>query len=96
MKSTTPEQELLQLRAEVDAIDTHILQLLKKRTELACAMGLLKKSIGRNLQDSAREAAILERVREGNEKNPPALKEEFLIPIYKQIMALALDAQCKV
>jgi chorismate mutase len=96
LKSTTPEQELLQLRAEVDAIDTHILQLLKKRTELACAMGLLKKSIGRNLQDSAREAAILTRVKEENGTNTPVLREEFLLPIYKQIMALALDAQCKI
>jgi chorismate mutase len=96
LKSTTPEQELQQLRAEVDTIDTQILHLLKRRTALACAMGVVKKSIGRNLQDSAREAAILERIRVENEKTPPTLKEDFLIPIYKQIMALALDVQSKI
>ena len=93
MNDSDTAKTLLNLRAEVDAIDLHILDLLKSRMALAKKMGVLKKSKGSPLRDTVRENEILRRLAHENIQREPRLPENDLKTLYVQIMHICLKSQ---
>ncbi len=49
-------------RAEIDALDREIVELLNKRAELSIAIRRLKPAAGMQLLDTSREDAIYEKI----------------------------------
>lgn len=54
------------MRAEIDAVDTHLLELVNRRMELAEAIGREKRKTGRPILDNHREEEIIHRLKTGN------------------------------
>jgi chorismate mutase len=50
-------------RADIDALDDAIVDLLARRAEVVAALWAAKRAEGRPLHDAAREAEVLARVR---------------------------------
>ncbi|MGH9929808.1 MAG: chorismate mutase [Pyrinomonadaceae bacterium] len=59
-------------RAEIDAIDDHLLILLNERAAVAVTVGQAKELTGGTLRDRAREREVIERAKN---KNPGPLDE---------------------
>ncbi len=53
-------------RAEIDAIDNELLQLMNRRAQLAVLVGALKRGAGLPLYDQEREAEVLKRACRAN------------------------------
>lgn len=58
-----PQQQLAQLRAEIDQTDHELLQLLLRRRQLAADVGVVKRSMGQPLYVPERERAMLQQRR---------------------------------
>ena len=77
-------------RSEIDEIDTKLVDLLNRRTELALKVGQFKSSNGLALRVPAREKAILKRLKE---LNTGPLDNESLEKIYHVIFDLSVRSQ---
>ncbi len=60
----TPPPELDTLRAEIDALDQQILDLVAARVRVVLRVGELKRRLGLPVYDPERERAMLERLAE--------------------------------
>lgn len=58
-----PQQQLAQLRAEIDQTDHELLQLLLRRRQLAADVGVVKRGMGQPLYVPERERAMLQQRR---------------------------------
>ena len=58
------DEQLLDLRKQIDAIDTQLLTLLAKRLEIVSAIGTLKKKHGVEIFDRNRWEAMLQERKE--------------------------------
>ncbi len=76
--------DLNQLRAGIDAIDTEMLKLLNARAEKAQAIGRLKKGVAYRAD---REAQVLRRIKE---LNPGPLSGETAAILFREIMSACL------
>ncbi|MGB8339232.1 MAG: prephenate dehydratase [Burkholderiales bacterium] len=76
--------ELQNLRAAIDAIDTEMLKLLNARAEKAQAIGRLKKGIAYRAD---RESQVLRRIKE---LNPGPLSGEAAALLFREIMSACL------
>ena len=76
-------EQLKQLRDQIDAIDSELLQLVIKRAELAQQIGKIKKS--HIIYRPEREAQILTRIQE---QNPGPINNEHLKQLFTEIMSL--------
>lgn len=85
-----PDEELGRLRKKIDDIDDEILYLLTRRLEVARAIGKVKKPLGLEVTDSAREREVLGRIRE---KVGQGLPVEAIQKIFREIMAAAREVQ---
>jgi len=79
------------LRREVDKIDYEIINLLKKRVELAKAISKAKKEEGLPIYDPLREEKVLEKVKKLALKKDLSLDE--VAWIYRKIMVLCRRAE---
>ncbi len=79
----TPAQALLKVRERIDAIDDHILLLLKERLGCAKEIGRLKSQENRAKWDPLRERQIFERLKEANRGEFP---EQPLVSIFREII----------
>jgi len=80
--------ELLEeLRKEIDLVDDAILDLLRKRMEIAEQIGQAKG--GDPVLDPVREKKVLERL----EGECPGIEPEYIRNIYGSIMALCRSVQ---
>jgi chorismate mutase len=77
-------------RCEIDEIDTKLVRLLNRRTELALKVGQFKSSAGLALRVPAREKAILKRLKG---LNPGPLDNDSLEKIYHVIFDLSVRSQ---
>jgi len=87
--------ELKGLRDEIDNIDSEILRLLNKRTEIVLKIRKAKKDKRINIHSPQREKEILERLQR---LNPGPFPNDALKSIYREILSasLSLDKPLKV
>ena len=87
------DTELKRLRAELEGIDTRILELVAERARRASAIGKVKREAGRPTRDFRRERDVIERARATAEKLelPPRLAEELMLLLIRS----ALEVQEK-
>ncbi len=86
------QQELVQLRERIDALDDEVLRLLSQRARYAHRIGEIKHG---NLYRPEREAQVLRRIAE---TNPGPLPEAAVRTIFREIMSacLALEQPLKI
>jgi len=97
-KETDPEaaynQELNNLRAQIDVVDNQIIDLLGKRMRVADGIGALKKQKNVSVLQSKRWNEILGKmVLEGESKG---LSEEFILRMFKAIHQESINHQEKI
>jgi len=78
------EEELDEIREEIDGVDSELLRLLNRRMELAIEAGRIKASMGLPLFHPEREQAVFQRL---SKLNPGPLSEESLRYIYREVFA---------
>ncbi len=83
-ETQSAQQELLQLRDGIDAIDNQCLRLLSERAQLAHRIGVIKQG---NLYRPEREAEVLRRMAQAN---PGPLPEGAVRTIFREIMSACL------
>lgn len=70
-------------RAEIDAIDAELLNLINRRARVAIEVGMLKRSAGSPLFDSGREREVLARA---CRNNTGPLDEDAVARIFRRII----------
>lgn len=84
------QRRLRTFRAEIDRIDSAVLDLLARRTALALALGKLKRAAGLPLRAPARERFVLGQVKRGARA---PLAPEAAARIFRTIMTETLAAE---
>lgn len=79
-------------RAEIDAIDTEILNLLNKRAAIALRVGAAKQSVDTSLCDPKRESEVLERL---TKENSGPFDGQSIENIFQRIIDESLHLQQK-
>ncbi|ANV97574.1 hypothetical protein BBW65_01560 [Helicobacter enhydrae] len=74
---------LTKLRVEIDKIDDEILELLKKRIEIAKQIGILKREQKQEIIDLQRERRIIERLSQDD-----IFSQAEIASIYQEIFRL--------
>ena len=82
--SDKPDQRILNLRNAIDTVDSRIIELLQERSSLAKEIGQVKKEIGMQILDPAREGKIRKKLAAGA-RGP--MDTDALVRIYEVIMA---------
>lgn len=72
-------EDLLALRAEIDAIDAEMAPLFERRMQAAAQVAAYKRKHGLPVLDAAREEQVLQRATE-------RIQNELLQPYYKEYM----------
>lgn len=80
--------EIARLRAEIDALDDRIVDLVARRAGIAKTLGRVKRAAGRPLRDEPREAVVEARVAAAVD-----LPSDSLRAIYRELMAMCLAIQ---
>ena len=83
------EKALLFIREEIDSIDSEIIALLESRLNLSLQIGSVKRNLGKELHDDAREELILKKIDELAILYP----KEDLKSIFLEIMKTSLSVQ---
>ena len=87
---------LADLRRQIDAVDSQLLELLNRRSRLSLAVGEAKSHTpGAKVFDPAREAALLDGLAA---RNPGPLTSTHIVAIWREIMSAsrALQKPCTV
>ncbi len=83
-------RDLLQLRDEIDEIDSQIVELYKRRMAIAEEVAIYKISVGKKVFDKERETTKLEKLSE--KVDTPFLKHGVL-ELFEQIMSMSRKRQ---
>lgn len=97
-KTSTSEEDYVSqlgnLRSRIDIIDEQLLDLLKKRMDIADEIGTLKKANNVAILQNTRWHEILGKmILEGEQRN---LSEEFVIQVFKAIHQESINRQAKI
>ena len=97
-KTSTSEEDYVSqlgnLRSRIDIIDEQLLDLLKKRMNIADEIGTLKKANNVAILQNTRWHEILGKmILEGEQRN---LSEEFVIQVFKAIHQESINRQAKI
>ena len=97
-KPSTSEEDYVSqlgnLRSRIDIIDEQLLDLLKKRMDIADEIGTLKKANNVAILQNTRWHEILGKmILEGEQRN---LSEEFVIQVFKAIHQESINRQAKI
>ncbi len=95
MKQEVSGKTLEEIRVEIDAIDSRLLELMNARADLVHAVGEIKKEKGLEIYAPEREEKLLQSL---VEKSEGRLPEKSIRAIYREIMsaALALEENLKI
>ena len=85
-------EELLNLRKEIDTIDHELLELISKRFDCAIKIAKIKESEGIEIYDSNREAYILRRLSMEIGENESLFE---IISVFESLLGLSKKAQKK-
>ncbi len=77
-------------RQEIDTIDKQVVELLRRRGQVAQQIGRIKGTTGQAIYDSAREAQLLEQL---TSADLAPLDADAVIAIYRQILAASRSLQ---
>lgn len=80
------------LRREIDKLDLEILELLQRRMALVEQIAFLKRQVGVEVQDAAREEAIFRRLAQGV-RTP--LSPEAVERIFGEILKVSRELQSR-
>lgn len=83
-------RDLLQLRDEIDEIDSQIVELYKRRMAIVEEVAIYKISVGKKVFDKERETTKLEKL--GEKVDTPFLKHGVL-ELFEQIMSMSRKRQ---
>ncbi|MCC5853369.1 MAG: bifunctional chorismate mutase/prephenate dehydrogenase [Alkalimonas sp.] len=90
--SGSPEQQALApLRAQIDALDTELVQLLAKRAEVTAEVGRVKQQFGLPVYMPAREQALLQARRE--QASQHGLSPELIEDVLRRVMRESYQTQ---
>ena len=82
---------LAELRVQIDALDSQLLDLLSQRARLSLAVGQAKARAGNaSVYDPAREAQLLASLAQ---RNPGPLSPSHIEAVWREIMAASRDLQ---
>jgi len=86
----TERKDLSELRSAIDQLDDQLVQLIKRRVDLAGEIGRIKAEEGLDVFDAAREAVVMRRLTElwGEE-----LDVEYIRNIYREIIGVSHAVQ---
>ncbi len=86
-------QTIDELREQIDSVDREIVELLKKRMDIAKQIGKLKMQSSTSVHQKTREVAVLDRIK--LLANSLGLSEDFVIDLYTLIFAESRRLQKK-
>lgn len=78
------DEQLGELRVQIDAVDQQLLALLNQRARLAQAVGEVKKLDGSPVFRPDREAQVIDRVKAAN---PGPVRNDSIAPIWREVMS---------
>ncbi len=84
--------DLEELRQRIDEIDREIIRLLEERFAMAEEIGELKRSMGLEVEDEAREREVLDNC----SKAARNLDEEFVEELIQLVLKRSKDIQQKI
>lgn len=89
------DEQLADLRVQIDSLDQQLLSLLNHRAQLAQAVGEVKKLDGSPVFRPDREAQVIERVKG---RNPGPIAADSIAPIWREVMSAcrALESRQRV
>ena len=93
MDNSSASDELAPWRAQIDALDRELLQLLQKRVECALAVGEIKKRNGWPLHDPAREKRIYEKLGALQKQSGGDLPGSAITAIFREIISACRAAE---
>ncbi len=82
--------KITECREMIDEIDTQILALLDRRTELSHSIGRSKATAGLTIRDPDREAEVIARIKRDN---PGEMSDEAAVRIFEMILAESRSMQ---
>jgi chorismate mutase/prephenate dehydratase len=85
--------ELAGWRAQIDALDTQLLELIEKRAQCALQVGEIKKKNGWPFHDPSREKLIYEKLRAKQRELGGVLPPEAITAIYREIISACRAAE---
>lgn len=83
-------RSLDEIRVDIDAVDSELVRLLSRRTELAQEVGLVKGRDGKPFFTPERERAIYEKL---DRTNPGPLQTRQLVAIFREVISAARAAE---
>ncbi len=93
MISNDKNGELAGWRAQIDALDTQLLELIEKRAQCALQVGEIKKQNGWPFHDPSREKLIYEKLRQKQRELGGVLPPEAITAIYREIISACRAAE---
>lgn len=79
------EREIEEIRQEIDEIDDKIIQLLSQRNNLSKLVGDLKRKLGREIEDAARERQLFDRIHKIAHDH--GVDPQLALEVYEKILA---------
>ena len=86
------DEQLGDLRVQIDAVDQQLLALLNQRAKLAQAVGEVKKVDGSPVFRPDREAQVIDRVKN---RNPGPVLGDSIAPIWREIMSACRSLEAR-
>lgn len=83
MKPANDEDQIEDCRRRIDELDERIVELLNERSQLALAIGAVKRRLNRTIYDPHREAAI---VRHVLDVNPGPMQGDAVRRLFERIL----------
>ncbi len=93
MVSNEMNGELADWRAQIDVLDTQLLDLIEKRAQCALQVGEIKKRNGWPFHDPSREKLIYQKLREKQLSLGGVLPPEAIIAIYRELISACRAAE---
>ena len=91
--STMDDERIEQLRAEIDAVNTELLDLLERRLDISVAVGEIKQRAGLPLYSEERERDLLGRFR--NEAIERGIDPDYVEELMAVVLVHSRAAQRK-
>lgn len=85
------EDEIGELRAEINRLNGEIVEKLAERTDVAVRIGAVKRRYGRPIVDRSREGKVYEQIRRLAKER--SLDAEGVERVFREIIRLCTEAQ---
>jgi len=85
------EEEIGELRKEINRLNDEIIEKLTKRVEVAVRIGAVKRRYGRPIVDRSREEKVYEQIRTLARRR--GLDSEGVERVFREIIRLCTEAQ---